>query len=393
MNEEELLNKVLELSLQQWNRAFGGTSALDVYEKLSTTNEIVMKAMESLRDQGKGTINANVELFVIKFDPENPKFEVPSKATVTHVFFPSKEILTEYFYSSSLVRENYPEYKNRLHCGAHQLELAMFSDEVLTRYFDHPELYNVEDSLSGGHIWAKSEAPENRYLYVRHGKRKLKSGRTAVTAIYKDLYAMSAEEQRYWYAYELSDEEVDRHDPNFARFLARAYEGAFVDFPNPIKDVVSTLGNINAAFGRGGLFNHTNNSHFRPPVENTEKAYYDCCSEFYKLIGTDSLNQKAIKSMLSDKFSINDSDFFHAESGRPLSSLQLLSLLEDKLSSSGLLTSIIKRIGKDRIEADHKVTDPAIGECNFVKNFVVACQDFISAGNSFECKLQQIEIT
>ena len=54
---------------------------------------------------------------------------------------------------------------------------------------------------------------------------------------------------------------------------------------------------------------------------------------------------------------------------------------------------ISKRIGKDRIEADHKVTDPAIGECNFVKNFVVACQDFISAGNSFECKLQQIEIT
>ena len=135
----------------------------------------------------------------------------------------------------------------------------------------------------------------------------------------------------------------------------------------------------------------------------TEKNYSTNCSRprfidgcpcfTYKLIGPDSLNQKAIKSMLSDTFSINDSDSLHVESGRPLSTLQLLSLLEEKLSSSGLLTGIIKRIGKDRIEADHKVTDATVGECNFVENFVIACQDFISAGNSFECKLRQIEIT
>lgn len=390
---EEFLRKVLELSIKQWNRTFGGTSALDICEKLSTANEIVMKAMETLRDQGKGTINANVELFVIEFDTEKPKMVVPTKATITHVFFPNKEILADFFYSSSLVRENYPEYKNRLHCGAHQLELAMFSDEVLTRYFDHPELYKIDDSLSGGHIWAKSEAPENRYLYVRHGKRKLKSGRTAVTAIYKDLYAMSDEEQRHWHAYEISGEDVERHDPNFARFMARTYEGAFVEFPNPIKDVVTTLENINTAFKKGGLFKRINNSHFRPPVENTEKAYYDCCSEFYKLIGPDSLNQQAIKAMLSDTFALSDSNFLYAESERPLSSLQLLSLLEEKLGSSGVLTGIIKRIGKDRIEADHKITNPAVEDCNFVENFVIACEDFISAGNFFERRIYKNKIT
>jgi hypothetical protein len=291
------------------------------------------------------------------------------------------------------VRENHPEFKKRLHCGAHQIELAVFSDEVLTRYFDHQELYEVDDSLSGGNIWSRDEAPENRYLSVRHGKKTLKNGQTAVTAIIYDLSMMSAEEQRHWHAYEITEKGFEKNDENFMRFIARNYEGDWVDFPDPIKEVTDILININTVFGKGGLFKHTSNGNFRPPVENTEKAYYDCCSEFYKLISNDSLNQKEIKRFLVNFFSVDDSDMIHSESKRKLSSMQLLCMLEGKIGAGSLFTDIIKEIGKDRINADHAITKPLSVECNFVKKFLEKCEEFIKAGECFKEKIHMTTST
>ena len=393
LSANEIQTRILDLSINQWNRSFGGTSALDICDKISASNEEVMKEMENLCEEGKGTINANVELYQIRIDPDNPKLEIPSESTITHVFFPSKDLLEEHFYRSGLVREKYPEYKNRLHCGAHQLEPVMFSEEVLARYFDHPEYYDIDDSLSGGHIWAKSEAPENRYLYVRHSKRKLDDGQAVVTAIFKDLYAMSPEEQRHWHAYELQEISFSNEDPNFARFVARTYEGAFVEYPNPIQDVLGLIAVINEAFGAELLFRKAQNDHFRAPVENTRKAYYDCCSEFYKLIGPDSLNQKLIKKLLKEKFSTEDNELVHSESNRPLSTIQLLELLERKMGIEGLLSSQVRLIGKDRMEADHKITSSTAEESNFMEEFIFVCQNFVSAANGFEQKVRQLEIT
>lgn len=393
MISNEIQGKILKLSIQQWNQSFGGTSALDICDRISVPHEDVMKEMEALCEEGKGTINANVELYVIKIDPENPKFQSSKESTTTHVFFPSKELLEEHFYSSDLVRERFPEYKNRLYCGAHQLGLVMFSEEVLTRYFDHPEFYEIDDSLSGGHIWAKSEAPENRYLYVRHGKRKLEDGQTAVTAIYKDLYTMSPEEQRHWHAYELRKASFDSNDPNFARFMARTYEGAFVNYTNPIQEVLDKIIAINEEFVGDLFFKKTKNDHFRIPVENTRKSYYDSCSEFYKLIGPDSLNQKLIKKLLKESFSTEAEELIHMESKRPLSPIQLLELLESKMGINRLLSSQIRLIGKDRMEADHKITDSNVEENNFVEEFIVVCNDFVSAINGFEYMVRQLDLT
>lgn len=393
MTADEVQVKILELSIEQWNKSFGGTSALDICDRISVSNEEVMREMESLCTEGKGTINANVELYSIRIDPENPKFEIPKESTATHVFFPNKGLLEDHFYSSKLVREGFPEYKNRLHCGAHQLELVMFSEEVLSRYFDHPEFYEIDDSLSGGHIWTKFEAPESRYLYVRHGKRKQDNGRAAVTAIFKDLYAMSPEEQRHWHAHELKDTGFDSDDPNFARFVARAYEGAFVDFLKPLQDVLDQITAINQVFGEELFFKKCQNDHFRPPVENTRKAYYDSCSEFYKLIGPDSLNQKLIKKLLKNQFLAEDHELIHTESKRPLSTIQLLELLEEKMSINGLLSNQIRLLGKDRMEADHKITPSTAEECDFVEEFVFLCQGFSSAAKQFQHKLQQYAFT
>lgn len=383
MDEKENLDRILDLSIAQWNRTFGGTSALDICDKIDLSNDAVMLLMETLCEEGKGSLNRNVELYVIKIGPESPKFEIPSKPTITHVFFPDKQLLTEHFYSSHLVREKYPEFKNRLHQGAHQIALVLFSDEVLTRYFDHPELYEIDDSLAGGHILANSEAPENRYLYVRYGKRKLLNGRTAVTAIYKDLYAMSAEEQRHWHANEINGSEVAKNDPNFERFLARTYEGEFVDFPSPLKDISEALALVNKKTSKDCLFNRTENSYLRLPVENTQKAFYDCCSELYKLIGSDSLNQNVMKSLLIDELRANENELTHLESGKPLSSMQLLELIESKLGIKSLLTSAIKSIGKYRIEADHKLTKAIADENNYVDVFILLCEELCKSCKYF----------
>ena len=80
---------------------------------------------------------------------------------------------------------------------------------------------------------------------------------------------MSPEEQRHWHAYELQESRFDSNDPNFVRFVARTYDGAFVDFPNPIQDVLKKITAINNAFDEDPLFKRAQNDHFRPPVENT----------------------------------------------------------------------------------------------------------------------------
>ena len=399
MEDQQIIDQIIMLSIEQWNHTFGGISALDICDKVDVSNEYVMSQMELLCKDGKGSLNANVELYVITFnapthDDEKPEeIEIPGKLIKTHIFFPSKEILTEYFYTSNLVREKYPEYKNRLHQGENQLQLVFFSDELLARYFEHPEFYETEDSLAGGHIRAKYEAPENRYLYVRYGKRKLKNGRTAVTAIFKDLSVMSSAEQRHWHSYELDNEEAASHDPNFSRFLARTYEGEFVDYPNPLQEITLVLKEINEGMAKETIFKRIGNSHLRFPVENTEKAFYDCCSELYKLVGADSLDQKAIKRILSKELNVNESEFIHLETGRPLSSMQILALLESKLDRKDFFTKSIKEIGKYRIEADHKLTLALADEKNYVNFFLLLCEELVKSGKYFICGMEKVKST
>lgn len=385
MDQKDILDKVLSFSIEHWNNTSAGTSALDVCSKIGITNKEVMAVMEVLEEKGKGSLNRAVQLYQIKIDLENPKVEIPDEPITTHIFFPSKNVLTENFYSTHLVREKHPEYKNRLLQGANQVELGYFSDEVLTRYFDHPEFYEIDDSLAGGHIWSKENAPENRDIYVRHGKRKLKSGKSAVTAIYIDLCNMSAEEQRHWHVYEIDSNDLADSDSNFALFKARTYEGAFVDYPDPINDVLFSLMEVNKSLKTGDLFKRTENEYLRLPVENTNKSLCDCCSELYKLIGPDNLDQKAMKTYLLSYLGATDAELSHSdsESGRPLSSLQLLALVEDKLGIECLLTKAIKAVGKYRIEADHKLIAPKIENQNYVDVFVSLCEEVSSSAKYF----------
>jgi len=273
----------------------------------------------------------------------------------------------------SLPQHRLPEYTTRLHLGAHQIGLAYFAEEVLVRYLDHPELYEINDSLAGGDVSALSSTPEDRYLYVRYGKCRLLSGSIAVTAIFKDLSDMCPSEQRYWHSFEIESPDIDKSDSHFQNFLARTYEGDFVDFEDPITSLLDGIKAVNTSLEPDILFTKEENIHLRLPVEQTYKSHCDAASELYKIVGPDNLSQSALKSLLTRNFGMAPGDLKHVESGRPLSSLQLLALLEGKLKAPGRLTNLLRPLSQLRVAADHKVLDVETGTRSYSREFAEMC--------------------
>jgi hypothetical protein len=366
---------VLESAVNGWFKNFAGTSALDVARDLSLDHSLVMRLFEELAKTGHGSINADVTLYQVSFDPENITAGLDHEPVETHIFFPSKPALSDAFYLSSLPQQRLPEYTTRLHLGAHQIGLAYFSEEVLARYLDHPELYEINDSLAGGDVSALSSTPEDRYLYVRYGKCRLRSGSIAVTAIFKDLSDMGPSEQRYWHSFEMDSPEIDKSDSHFQNFLARTYEGDFVDFEDPITRLLESVEGVNKSLEPDNLFAKSQNVHLRLPVEQTYKSHCDAASELYKIVGPDNLSQPTLKILLTRNFGMALHDLQHAESGRPLSTLQLLSLLEEKLKSSGLFTKLIRPLSQLRAAADHKVLQAETETRSYSREFAEICTE------------------
>lgn len=370
---------VLACTVSGWFKNFAGTSALDVERHLSLDHALVMQIFEQLAETGYGSLKKDVQLYQVSFDPKNIAAGLKHKPVVTHIFFPSKHALRDAFYSSDLPQQRMPEYTTRLHLGAHQIGLVYFDEEVLARYLDHPELYEINDSLAGGDISALSNAPEDRYLYVRYGKCRLKSGNIAVTAIYKDLSDMGQSEQRYWHSYELESPSIDKSDVHFQNFLSRTYDGDFVDFEDPILRLREAALEVNKVFEPRALFAKVDNVHLRLPVEQTYKSYCDAASELYKIVGPDNISQPLLKDILQKDFAVPSDDLKHVESGRPLSTVQLLVLLEDKLTAPGLITKLLRTLSELRVTADHKVLEAESATRSYSREFGEMCDRLAQA--------------
>jgi len=337
-------------------------------------------------------MNANVELSQINLPAPGSASAISFTPITTHIFFPSREELTDHFYTSGTVRSEPPEFKKRLLCGEHQLALCFFSEEVLARYFGRLDWYEVDDSSAGGHIWLKSDAPEDRYVDVRFGKGKSQDGKIFVTAIYKDLYRLSPSEQRHWHAHEIDPPRLDTKDDNFRLFAARTYDGACVEFPKPIKAVQDSIIKLNDKFNPNPLFGRLENEHLRTPVVNTNKALADSCSELYKVIGSDSLKAKPLKLFLKNRCGKAEADFVH-DSGRPLSALQLLECVESELGLTTCLSAAINDVAKYRIEADHKVLITGSDRPSYGEEFASLCNQFVAAANSLVRAVEAKNVT
>jgi hypothetical protein len=375
MTSTDQSSRVIAYAVEVWGRTHGGISGLDIAKHLSISHDDVLRILEELNANGHGNLNRNVELYQVRIDLENPSEKMEGERVTTHIYFPCKEILHRAFFASDLPSKNVPEYKKRLHLGASQIGLVFFTEEVLTRYLDHPELYVIHDSLAGGDLSSLSESPEDRQLYVRYGKSRLKSGKTALTAIVHDLSVMSASEQRYWHSHEIEQPSIDRTDENFKRFLARTYDGEFVDFPDPISEVVEAMRTVNEALVPAVLFTRTENIHLRLPVEQTYKALCDSASELYKLVGPDGISKSTLQKHLASRYGLEDEAFIHKESGRPLSTMQLIGLLESLTSLSNSYAKAVKKVGDLRIDADHKILTKEAGKENYSDVFAALCSE------------------
>lgn len=377
LNLNEIQKNIVRISIKNWNQSFGGTSSSEIAKKIGVEHYLIMDAMENLVSNGMGSINANVEMFEVSIDVDAAERNFNFIPITLHIYFPSKDMLDEYFYTSDLVRKGIPEYKKRLHLGAHQLGQVFFDEAVLSRYFDYPEYYDVDDSRSGGHIYiASDETPEERYIYVRHGRKTLTNGKSVIVAIYKDLANMSEFEQRYWHSHELNIQELDflSNDEAYENFFNRNYEGAWINYTDELSDLTKNFESLNSLF-ENKVFNKTRNIYCRPPVENTHKAYFDSCSELFKLVGPDNINQKTLKDFLKKHKACSDKDFEY-ESGKDISKLDLMGLFEEKIGTSKKLTKAVRLLQKDRTEADHKIIESKISKENLTENFFAHVMEF-----------------
>ena len=379
MSLSEVQSLVLRQGIAIWFRNFGGASASDIASNLSRSHDDVCRAVEELEQLGYGKLNRDIELFQVSFDPESPDEGFTHTPLKTHIFFPSKGALREAFYSSDIPAKNLPEYVVRLHLGTQQIELVFFSEEVLSRYFDHPELYDIGDTLAGGEISARGQDVDNRYLYVRYGKCRLRSGAMAVTAICKDLADMGVAEQRHWHSHEIVKPDLEHNDPNFQTFLSRTYDGSWVDYPDPISELLGAMHALNSRLAPRQLFTRLENVHLRLPVEQTYKSFCDCASELFKLVGPDALSQSTMKGLLQCQLSVTAAELVHGESKRPLSSMQLLALLESRLALPGNLSAVIQRVSKLRIDADHRVLGRDLKPQSYSEEFASLCKEVAAA--------------
>lgn len=382
-------SEILEYCSKKWFDNPAGISALDLAKHLQITNEAAMRIFESFNELEYGTLNRNVKLYSAHFDPKNVSKSMDFKEEITHIFFPSSRVLATYYEKLGLLRQNFPEYKKRLKLGAGQMHPVYFEEEVLRKYFDHPEKYEVEDSESGGLVLSRGE--EIPYIWVRYSKRKLENGNIAVGAIYKDLAAMSDTDQKYWSSYEVKGAKFVEYekDEAFQRFVKNQIYGEFADYVDPIAEVFSLLKKINEAVGVT-VFRQVQNKSVIPPIENTFKSFCDSCSELDKLFANGNIDGKNLKNWMMRQKIASESDFICSDNKHPeITPRQMLKLLESKVCGTTDLLDLLKECSDYRQQVAHHMTASSEEVVSYSQKFYDLCKRICEAGETLESKIKE----
>ena len=91
------------------------------------------------------------------------------------------------------------------------------------------------------------------------------------------------------------------------------------------------------------------------------------------------MSQSRLKAILSIDLGVPSTELVHAESERPLSTLQLLGLVERKLGVPGVYTTPLRKLGELRVEADHKVLEADSATKSYSRDFANICDDLAHA--------------
>lgn len=382
-------SEILEYCSKKWFDNPAGISALDLAQHFQITNEAAMRIFESLNELEYGTLNRNVKLYSAHFNPKNVSKSLNFKEEITHIFFPSSKVLATYYEKLGLLRQNIPEYEKRLKLGAGQVNQAYFEEEVLRKYFDHPEKYEVEDSESGGSVLSRGEEIPN--IWVRYSKRKLENGNIAVGAIYKDLAAMSDTDQKYWSSYEVKGAKFVEYekDEAFQRFVKNQFYGEFADYVDPIADIFCFLRKINELAGIM-IFRQTRNSLVKPPVENTFESFCDSCSELDKLFANGNIDGKNLKNWILQKGWGTESDFICPDKKHPeITSRQMMKLLECKVCGTTALSDLMKECSDYRQQKAHCVDVSSETTSSYSQKFYDLCKRICQSGEMLVLRLEE----
>jgi len=387
---------ILKYALDHWHNNFTGISAVSIADKLGFPHSEVLKVFDDFESNSLGNLKRDVELYQLMLSPDRP--ELNTELVVTSIFFPSMKLLEESFYQKNLHKKNLPEYKIRLHKGYSQMHFLYFKLNVLKKYIDNQERYNVSDSVSGGTVslsheyieqLSKEEIDNMDFGVVRFGKRVVADGNITVVAILSDLAGLSDSEQSYWHSYEMEEQEFAKIDPDFSDFFRVNFLGEWNEYDDPIRKCLEDLEMINSLFGDSKLFLKDQNLYLSYPVVNTNKDFCDSCSELYKLIGPDNIKGKLLQEILMVSFGLVKEDFIHSESGRPLSKLDLLKLVAEKIGTTGL-PIIIDEVKEHRISADHKILSPKMVDVNYITKFRKICTKLHYELKNFADELKKI---
>lgn len=394
-------NKIIDISIKHWNERYTGISGLDIAKTLNISHKQALQYLEELQNDKKGTLNENVNLYQISICLNNENTECSIKdpePITTHIFFPSKELLENYYQNNLNVYIDDGEYKNMLHRGCNQTDLVYFEINVLAKYLYNKETYLIDDDVTGGVITlnpeyiktvSESEIEKNFFNKIRYGKRKLKNGKISVTAILSDLSELNKQEQSYWYSYTLKITEFCDEDEDFYKFISRDILGNWTESNDPIQDIKTIIKELNEILPFD-LYSNNENPYLRYPIQNTFKDFVDCNSELFKLLGPDNFKLSNLKKIYTDFIFGSSSDLIHNESERPMSSMQVMELILEKLNTELLIKykNHIKLIKQNRIEGDHKITSPRQNCMDYINEFRQICNEskniLIRIKNEFE---------
>lgn len=377
---------ILELSINYWNELFIGISAIDIAYKLNISHKKALSLVEELAAEKKGTLNKSVILYLISFDlniDSNNRKLLETKSVTTHIFFPAKEILEQYYKENLLQFIKNGEYTNKLHRGNKQMDLIFFDVIVLSKYLNNKEKYSIEDDVIGGVLSLNydfkldihEDEPDKVWFdKVWYGKRRLSSGNISVSAILKNLAKLPLLEQKYWSGFEIGNPSFTDYDDDFSRFVSRAYYGNWTDSRDPIQEIIKLLDDINKVF-KFKIFNKLENAYLRYPINNTYKDFVDCNSELFKLIGPDNIELSNIKKIYLEYCKGTSEKLMNKDSGRPLSMLQIFELILIEVNND--LALAFKKhwetVKQNRIAGDHKITQPVQQNENYIDSFRKIC--------------------
>ena len=384
-------SEILEYCSKKWFDNPAGISALDLAERFQITNEAAMRIFESFNELGYGTLNRNVKLAVVHFNLKNVSEPLESKEEITHIFFPSSRVLATFYEKFGLHRQNIPEYTKCLKLGAGQMCPIYFEEEVLRKYFDHPEKYECEDTESGGSVLSRGE--EIPYIWVRYSKRKLEDGNIVVGAFYKDLADMSDNDQKYWASYEIKSGKFLEYekDQAYQQFIKSQIYGEFADYVDPISEVFTLLRKINEAVGVT-VFKRFQNESVVPPIENTFKSFCDSCSELDKLFANGNIDGKNLKVWMLQRKIVSESDFTSSDKNKKhpeITPRQMLKLLESKLCGATDLSDLLKECSDYRQQVAHHIAASSEEVVSYSQKFYDLCKRISQSGEILVLKLKE----